>query len=212
MSQDSRAYSRNLRSSPYASKQARWGDKRVWWFIVLFRGDLHVEFMPDGWEQTAEGMAMFVSRLESILRSRLGPSANLPRVVTSDRGPGFYQSCSGCITGGYSGALAEHGFRALAGEDASGQPADIPDVLLHETVAGWIRTYFKKHPCKVTQDVASNELAMKAMMRDCVSHIRANYDLAGLCAGFRRRLQELVDAKGDRLSHCALGRADYSMV
>ena len=87
------------------------------------------------------------------------------------------------------------------GEDASGQPADIPEVLLHETVAGWIRTYFKKHPCRLSQDVASNELAMKAIMRDCVSHIRAEYDLAGLCGGFRRRLQDLVDAKGDSLSH-----------
>ena len=173
----------------------------MWWFIVLFRGDLHIEIMPDEWEQTSEGMAIFVSKLEGILRSRLGASAILPRVIASDRGPGFYVCNTASITHGYSDALDAHGFRAFAGEDASGQPADIPDVLVHETVAGWIRTYFKKHPCKRSLDLASNELAMKAMMRACVRHIRAEYDLKSLCGGFRKRLQEVVDAEGDRLSH-----------
>jgi hypothetical protein len=37
----------------------------------------------------------------------------------------------------------------------------------------------------------------------CVRHIRREYDVKGLCISFRERLQEVVDAKGDRLSHRA---------
>ena len=50
MSEDSRVYSRNMRASPYATKQKRWGDKRLWYFMVLARGRVHFEFMPDDWE------------------------------------------------------------------------------------------------------------------------------------------------------------------
>ena len=39
MSADTRAKAaRNSRASPYATKQARFGDKRIWWFVVLTRG------------------------------------------------------------------------------------------------------------------------------------------------------------------------------
>ena len=66
------------------------GDTRLWWFIVVARGKVHFEFMPDGWEQTGAGIAAFIVRLPAILRRMLGPHARLPRVVFSDRGPGFY--------------------------------------------------------------------------------------------------------------------------
>jgi len=47
MSPDSQRSARNLRASPYATKQARHGDKRVWWFIVLTRGKVAIMMMPD---------------------------------------------------------------------------------------------------------------------------------------------------------------------
>ena len=47
MSSGSKHASRNMRPSPYAGKQAHWGDKRVWWFIVFAKGRVHLEIMPD---------------------------------------------------------------------------------------------------------------------------------------------------------------------
>ena len=97
MSQGSRLYSRNLRASPYATnKKNRWGDERQWWFVVFFRGRVLFEFMPVGWEQTGAGMSFFIARLPGILRKHLRDGL-LPRVVFSDRGPGFYQGSTGHI-------------------------------------------------------------------------------------------------------------------
>ncbi len=75
MSPDSQRSSRNLRASPYATKQCRNGDRRVWWFIILTRGKVGVMIMGDGWPQTGEGMADFVSKLGPFLKKMLGADA-----------------------------------------------------------------------------------------------------------------------------------------
>ena len=46
MSSDSRMSSRNLKASPYAGKQKRFGDKRVWWFVILTRGRVCLKAVP----------------------------------------------------------------------------------------------------------------------------------------------------------------------
>ena len=74
MSPDAKGDSQNLRASPYAGKQAHWGDKKVWWFIVLAQGKVHVEVMPPGWTQNGDGQAQMVSLLPAILRRMLGVS------------------------------------------------------------------------------------------------------------------------------------------
>ena len=201
MSQDSRKYSRNLRASPYAGKQQRGGDKRLWWFVIFFRGHVHFEYMPDDWEQTGEGMALMVSRLPGILRSHLGVGVPLPRAVVSDRGPGFYQSNSGRIVHAYADALKSAGFRPFAGDDASKQPADVPDVMLHETIVGWVRACLKSHPPRRTHSVEQNEEALRRAMEECRVHIEANYDVDSLSQSFPDRLCDLAAAKGDRLAH-----------
>ena len=119
----------------------------------MARGCVHFEVMDDGWTQTGEGMAALVDKLEAILRSMLGNPAQLPRVLFSDRGPGFYQSSTGHIVGAYHKALTTTSFRPYAGVDASHQPPDIPDVLPHETVAGWARSYMVKRPLRKGQGV-----------------------------------------------------------
>lgn len=55
MSRDTRTRARNSRASPYAGKQARFGDKRVWWFVVLTRGQVNFVMMADHWQQNGEG-------------------------------------------------------------------------------------------------------------------------------------------------------------
>ena len=201
MSPDSRMSSRNLRAAPYATKQSRWGDKRVWWFIILARGVAKLVAMPDEFTQTGEGMAILVGKLPEILKSMLGNDVALPRVVFTDRGPGFYQGSTGHIVKAYETALRQHGFRAFAGPDASAQPADIPDCLPHETAVAWARNFMKKRPLK-RGTIASMEAHLAQLLSDAGGHITENYDVDALCRGeFNKRMRELKAQKGGRLKY-----------
>ena len=57
ISKDAKMYSRNLQAVPYAGKQKQWGDKIIWWFMILTRGKVSLQMMPLDWEQTGPGMA-----------------------------------------------------------------------------------------------------------------------------------------------------------
>ena len=119
----------------------------------------------------------------------------------TDRGPGFYQSSTGHIVGEYKRALDETGFRALMGDDASQQPPDVPDVLLHETVAGWMKKYLQKEHFNRTDSLEKNQERLVQTMAECKSFINKEYDVDGLCRAFPKRLQELIDEGGQRLRH-----------
>lgn len=200
MSCDQRVYSRNTRSSPYGGKQQQFGDRKVWWFIVLTRGKVHIEVMGNEWRQTGAGMAEFVERLPTVLTRMVGGSEAWPRVVFSDRGPGFYQSSTGHVTHAYKAALQKHGFRTFAGDDASAQPPDVPDVLLHETAVAWIRNFLRKHPFSRAGSLDDQEAQLHAVFSQCQDHINTTYDVRGLTNGFPARLEKLVhDTEGDRL-------------
>ena len=132
----------------------------------------------------------------------LGVEQALPRVVFSDRGPGFYQSSTGHITREYGAALQRNGFRPFAGEDASSQPADVPDVLLHETAVAWVRKYLKKHPIARAGSLDKQEERLRALLTQCEEHINANHNVAGLTKELPDRLHKLVhETRGDRLRH-----------
>ena len=91
--------------------------------------------------------------------------------------------------------------RLYAGDDASQQPPDIPDVLLHETAVAWARSFFKKHTLKKSAGLADMERQFQAVLRDCGARLTANYAVDELCSSFPARLRELVAAKGGRLNH-----------
>jgi hypothetical protein len=154
--------------------------------------------MEDTWEQTGAGMAEMVGKLPQVLRRMLGHSASLPRVVCTDRGPGFYLSGirNGEIVPAYRAALRAGGFRPFAGDQAEWQPADCPDVLLHETAVGWIRQFCKKHPFSRSQSLESNVERVKTLMATCVQHINANHHVRDLCSSFPRRLGDVVEGEG----------------
>ena len=132
ISNDARQYSRNLKAAAYAGKQNQWADKRVWWSVVLTRGQVFLKMMPSDWEQTGHGMAEFVEELPALLKGGLAENKKLPKIIITDRGPGLYQASSGTIVAAYKEALSENGFKPFAGEEAEWQPPDVPDVLLHE--------------------------------------------------------------------------------
>ena len=201
MSPDARLSSRNLRASPYATKQARSGDRRAWWFVVLARGRVNVVFMPSGWRQTGAGTAEFVGKLSRALREMLGPDARLPRIICSDRGPGLYRAGSGYIVEKYRKAVLHEGFRTYAGDDGSNQASDLADFWPHETAVAWIRAYMKKHPLKKGVGLDRMQREFQTTMRAAVRHINKEYDVASLCSSFPQRLSELKEAKGARLTH-----------
>ena len=198
MSADAQRDSRNLKASPYATKQKQFGDRKIWWFIVMFRGFVHFEIMGDDWVQCGAGMAEFVSRLEGICKQYLRREESMPRIVFSDRGPGFYQSSTGHIVREYYNALKMHGFRAYAGTDASKQPPDMPDVFPHETGVAWARNYQRKHPVP-KGDLDDMEAALGAQLEEASEFINKNYDVVGLHKQFPTRYRELVKGEGDRL-------------
>lgn len=115
MSQDTRKYSRNLKASSYAGKQKQWADKRAWWILMLAKGRVILQLMPIDWEQTGPGIADVIDELPQWLRTHFGSQCRLPKVLITDRGPGFYQASSGTIVAAYKEALARNGFKAFAG-------------------------------------------------------------------------------------------------
>jgi len=127
ISHDAKMYSPNLLGPPTALKQRSWEGRKINWFMVLARGTLHVEVMPDGWTLNAAGVAQFVERLPAVLRHMLGHGARLPMNVFTDRGTGMYNPL-GVITTEYQNALEKIGFDSYWGPDASKQSPDMADV------------------------------------------------------------------------------------
>lgn len=203
ISKSSKVQSKNQRAPPYTGKQCQYGDKRMWWFIVLSRGVVRLVLMGDNneWTQNGDGMATFVDRLPAVLDDMFGADTAKPRVIFSDRGPGFYQTSQGIITNRYKDALSRHGFRTWAGDDAKWQPPDVPDVLLHETVAAWVRKYFRAHPWKFGKCQETNVARFRRTLKACEEYINAAYKVRDLCYSFPRRIQELIDAEGKRLKY-----------
>ena len=68
--------------------------------------------------------------------------------MVTDRRSCFYHGATRHLVKAYEDAVGEQGFRSFAGDDGAWQPPDIPDVLVHETVAAWFRKYLSKHPWK----------------------------------------------------------------
>ena len=197
MSPDARLQSRNLRASPYANKQTRSGDRKVWWHLVLTRGNVHIEVMGSEWTQDGAGQAAFVERLNTYLSQRFRDRPK-PRVACTDRGPGFY-SPHGPIVPQYEAALRRHGFRPFAGSNASHQPADIPDVLLHERAAAWAKRWLEMHPVKKADSLDRMEAELREKLQECARHINTNHKVASLCLSFPDRISKLKGAKGERL-------------
>ena len=83
-------------------------------------------------------------------------------------------------------------------DDASRQPGNIQEVMLHETLVAWVRkklqTSKPKSPWEETEEDYGERL--KNIFRD----INANCDIPGLCAEFPGRVQRVVDEKGGRIS------------
>jgi hypothetical protein len=199
ISPDKRHNSRNLKASPFAGKQARKGDRKVWWITVLARGTVHFEVMGSEWEQTGEGQAKFVNKLEAILRKMVGPGQKLPRVVCTDRGPGLFAR-NGYFIREYKEALSRHGFRAYVGDqDGTQQPGDLADCWPHERIAAWTKNWLAKNPLPKSGDLDRLEKRVGLRLGECAKHINSNYNVDSVCRSWPTTMQKLKDRRGDRL-------------
>lgn len=201
VSADATGDSRNMRASPYAGKQAHRGDAKLWFYVVLTRGKVHVEVMPENFKQDGEGQAQFVHRLPGILNTMLGRNAEKPDIAFTDRGTGFYHSTTGTIDPWYKAALNDVSLTPWAGDFAKWQPPDLADFLLHETAVAWLRAYLRHHPLKWGTDLGKNIERTKNLLQEAVDYINTWYEVEELCNDVPKRLKELVESEGERLKH-----------
>ena len=88
-----------------------------------------------------------------------------------------------------------------AGNDASKQPPDMPDVWPHETAVSWLRNFMKKNPLTKGRGLPQLQKDFEATLASCVKFINENYEVEDLCTSLPRRIEELIAAKGERLTH-----------
>ena len=120
-----------------------------------------------------------------------------PKILFSDRGNGFYDTATGNITAGYKNALREHNLKCFFGDNASVQPGQLQDLLLHETAMAWMRDRLKKtHPRKPWEETVEQYCSR---LKECAAHCNNKYDVDGLCREVPQRLRILLDKGGDRI-------------
>ena len=155
-----------------------------------------------------------VNQLPQMLTSMLDPTTRKPRMLFTDRGPGFYHRGQGVITEDYDLARRQHGYGLWAGTNATSgphaQPPDIADVLLHETTISWFRARIEKSAAMLKTPWEETPKQLAKRFRAAVRDVNATCDVEGLCSSFPKRLAALVNAKGDRLRSCLRRRKCFS--
>ena len=122
-----------------------------------------------------------------------------PSIVFVDRGPGFYVPNSGAIPRAFKAALEETELKAYYGDCAAAQPGNMQDVLLHETAVSWMR--YREARCRPQIPWQETPADLGVRLRKCCQEINDKLDVEGLCRGWPKRVQEVVDAQGDRITH-----------
>ena len=101
------------------------------------------------------------------------------------------------ITPQYRAALRRHGLRAFFDCDASAQPGQLQEIMLHETAVAWTRERLKKTLPRRSWSESFDEYG--ARLKACAAYINGEYDVTGLCLGLPKRLAELDRRRADRL-------------
>ena len=186
-----------MRGAKESLKQNNYESDKISWIIVLARGVVAVEMLPEEWTLTGEGMADVVALLPKILHRMLGNDVPLPRVLFTDRGTGMYAP-NGKVVHAYSDAVDEAGFRLYWGPDAKKQSPDMGDLLLHETAVSWFRNRMRlERPVGLPWLESREQWAARAQR--CVRTINNEHDVAALSRSFPARLLECRDKGGERL-------------
>eukprot|EP00973_Karenia_brevis_P075966 10553652-Karenia_brevis.AAC.1 len=135
-----------------------------------------------------------MSKVRSVVNVRCR-GASKPGIVFTDRGKGFYVPVTGKMTEEYARALHTHGFQAFMKSDASAQPGELQDMMLHETAASWLNFLMVKSTPKHPEDETVEELGER--LKEAARYINEHYDVAGLCKELPQRARALKAVKGD---------------
>ena len=139
---------------------------------------------------------MLVDRVRKAVNVRFH-GENKPSVLLTDKGRGFYSARGSKITKEYKQALADNCLTAYNGDDASAQPGNLQEVLLHETAVAWVRHREKTvRPVRPWEETPAQ---FATRLRGIFQDINDNLNVEGLCRSLPKRLQALVDAEGDRI-------------
>ena len=199
MSKGSQSNSSNLRRPNSVLKLHSSDTVRLWWLPVLTRGKLHIEILPDNFPgDTEEGAGVMVQKVRSALNVRF-PGGAAPKVLFTDRGNGFYNAGTGGITDTYRAALRTHGLQAFFATDASIQPGQLQELMLHETAVSWMRTRLARTTPRMSWEETPEQYGTR--LKACAAYINAHHDVQQLCRDLPKRLQELDELAGDRLGH-----------
>jgi len=87
--------------------------------------------------------------------------------------------------------------KAFNGDDASKQPGELQEVMLHGTAVSWIRVRERRTRPATPWTETPEEHATR--LRAICQAINEKCDVEGLCRKFPERVQGVVDAKGDRI-------------
>ena len=196
-SEGSQLKNRNLKGPRESTTQASWGTRRVWWLPMLCQGKLHIEYIGENFHgDDPRSMQVFVQKLRAAVNVRF-PAADKPKIVFTDKGRGFYDIATSKITPEYKEALTRYGFKAFAGDDASIQPGNLQEAMLHETAVSWIRTRLRetvpKRPWEETQDNYAKRLKLAA------AYINENHEVANMNLELPSRVAAIAEAKGGRI-------------
>ena len=94
-------------------------------------------------------------------------------------------------------ALHEHNFKAFMGDNAARQPGTLQEVMLHETVVAWPRSFMTKTtPAKPWEE---SPVSFGQRLKDAFAFMSDNYNVDGLSRELPDRVRALVEADGDSL-------------
>ena len=116
-----------------------------------------------------------------------------------DGDDGFYNAGTGGITDTYRAALRTHGLQAFFATDASIQPGQLQELMLHETAVSWMRTRLARTTPRMSWEETPEQYGTR--LKACAAYINAHHDVQQLCRDLPKRLQELDELAGDRLGH-----------
>ena len=84
------------------------------------------------------------------------------------------------------------------GRDASRQPGDLQDLMIHETAVAWLD--YRLQITKPKKEWEESEDAFAKRLRDACAHVNENHDIDSLSRELPQRLDDLIELEGDRLS------------
>ena len=164
---------------------------------MLSRGRLHIEILGEGFPgEKPSGAAILVSHVRHALNVRFREDP--PSVLFVDRGQGFWANNTGKITKMFKAALEEHSLKAFNGDDASCQPGKLQEMMLHETAVAWIR--LREERTRPPKPWLETVAQFGTRMRQICADINSKLDVEGLCRALPKRLEQLKESKGDRIS------------